>query len=332
VTNPGRATDKKLAGTARSVGARNPITGRRRIPWRDLDEKARRRRYGQAVRAHRAGLPGRDPGTFDEYAAVQGRLDGATPTTPTAPAAPVVDMPPIFGSSARTQILAILAVNGPVTVRELARLRGVDSATTFRAVERLIDAGLAVKRDEPGGRKYVALNRAQWGGAELRALLVALADACGVPRLEQARYRWRLPTERDPKPPIGPDAVFGTKARSRALLVIAAADVGPRGHIDERRIAATTQTGENSVWHAVNALEDDGVVSSRRAGRHRLFTLSRKLPGVATLREFARRLLDGRPDYAAKAALAPILAEHAATGRRQRYRVAAPVGEETPVA
>jgi DNA-binding transcriptional ArsR family regulator len=317
----------RLAGTAHYVGPRNALTGGRRIPWRDLDEKARRRRYGQAVRAHRAGLPGRDPGTFEEYAAVQERLDEATPA---APAAPVADMPPIFGSSARTQILAILAVNGPVTVRELARLRGVDSATTFRAAERLIDAGLAVKRDEPGGRKYVALNRAQWGGAELRALLVALADACGVPRLEQARYRWRLPTERDPKPPIDPDAVFGTKARSRALLVIAAADVGPRGHIDERRIAATTQTGENSVWHAVNALEDDGVVSSRRAGRHRLFALSRKLPGVATLREFARRLLDGRPDYAAKAALAPILAAHAARGRRQIERVAATSGDAEP--
>ncbi len=44
-------------------------------------------------------------------------------------------------------------------VRALARAIGSDSHKTWDMVERLREAGLVVKRDRPGGRKYVALNR-----------------------------------------------------------------------------------------------------------------------------------------------------------------------------
>lgn len=64
-----------VPGRAAGVGARNPVTGRRRIPWRDLDDAARQKRYAQALRGHRAGLPGDEPGTFEDFAARQGGLD-----------------------------------------------------------------------------------------------------------------------------------------------------------------------------------------------------------------------------------------------------------------
>lgn len=64
-------------GRAAGIGPKNPVTGRRRIPWRDLDAAARRKRYAQALRARRAGLPGEDPGTFEDFAARQERLDDA---------------------------------------------------------------------------------------------------------------------------------------------------------------------------------------------------------------------------------------------------------------
>lgn len=68
---------KLIPGRAAGVGAKNPVTGRRRIPWRDLDEVARRRRYAQAIRGNWSGLPGEDPGSFDDFAARQERLDAA---------------------------------------------------------------------------------------------------------------------------------------------------------------------------------------------------------------------------------------------------------------
>ncbi|HEY6233773.1 MAG TPA: helix-turn-helix domain-containing protein [Candidatus Elarobacter sp.] len=61
-------------------------------------------------------------------------------------------VPAIFSTVARTEILMLLAVNGPIHVRELARLRRVDSASTIRTVDRLIEAKLVAKRDRNGAR------------------------------------------------------------------------------------------------------------------------------------------------------------------------------------
>ena len=44
----------------------------------------------------------------------------------------ILSMPPLLFSSAQTQILVIIGANGPMTVREMARVRSVDSASTFR--------------------------------------------------------------------------------------------------------------------------------------------------------------------------------------------------------
>ncbi len=176
----------------------NLKTRRWRKPWRDLDEKGRKRRYQQAVVAHANGLPS-PPGTFAEFAKRQRALDRHQHVE--KPSYRGRAMPPFFGSSARTQILAILAANGPMTVRDLARLRRKDSAATFRAVERLIRCGLVAKRLRPGGRKYVGINRAHAALPDLLALLRKLVDHYGCPSVSQARFRWGLPTISDPAPP-----------------------------------------------------------------------------------------------------------------------------------
>ena len=67
----------RIPGRAAGVGAKNPVSGRRRIPWRDLDDVARRLRHNQAVRGHRSGLPGEDPGSFEDFAARQECPDDA---------------------------------------------------------------------------------------------------------------------------------------------------------------------------------------------------------------------------------------------------------------
>jgi len=66
-------------------------------------------------------------------------------------------VPPFFGTVARTETLMILAANGPLTTRQICRLRGVNHATTLRTVERLVATGVVTKRG--WGRRIVTLDR-----------------------------------------------------------------------------------------------------------------------------------------------------------------------------
>ncbi len=201
-------------------------------------------------------------------------------------------VPPIFGTAVRTEIMAMLAVNGPMYIREIARTRNVDASSTFRAVDRLIHAGLAVKRLNSGGRKYVAVNRAHFASRRLWALLQKLAICFDIPGDRDITYRWKLPLERDPHPAVDERNMFGHPTRSRSLTIIATAD-----GIDLRRISQVLAIDEVSVWHTVNSLERDAIVLTKRQGKRRLAFLHPECPVSRELQQFIHRLVNERSHY-----------------------------------
>ena len=292
-----------VAGRAAGLGGRNTATGRRRIPWSALSEKDRRRKFDQAVRAHKVGLPGPAPQTFAEFSKRQRALDPLTVTKSKTPARrKPTPPPPLFASSARTQILLALHANGPMTVREAARLRKTDSATTFRSVERLIVCGLIVKRDRPGGRKYVAINKSHFAAKELNFLLDVLNNRFPIPEIEQARVRRGLPTDRDPKPPILELSMFGSSIKSRILLMVAIA-----GEADEQQLARSLCVSASQIWSALRSITKAKLLTERRVGVRRVVSLSTQYPGAQEFISFLLAVTRGKPVYKSKALAIPYL-------------------------
>lgn len=286
-----------VAGRAAGAGARNPVTGRRRIPWSDLSDKDRKRKYDQAIRAHNVGLPVPHPETFAKYSKRQRALDLLNEPEPKSPSRRKSSaLPALFGSSARTQILLALHANGPMTVREVARLRKTDSATTFRSVERLIACGLIVKRDRPGGRRYIAIDKSHFAAKELGALLDTLNLHFAIPNIEQARIRRGLPTDRDPKPPILELSMFGSSIRSRIMLMLAVA-----GEADEQQLARSLAVAHTLIWSALRTIANAKLLSEKRVGARRVVSLSTRYPAAEEFIVFLKAVARGKPVYKSKA-------------------------------
>lgn len=208
--------------------------------------------------------------------------------------------PPIFGTSARTEIVAMLQQNGPMHVRAIARVRNADSAGTFRTVERLLKSGICVKRDEPGGFKYVAVNRNHFAWRRLRALLEALCSLRYIPGPDQSggpRYRWRLPREyQAPHPTFDEWSTFGSYIRSGVLMLL-----GLAGEMDVQRLADQSQsTSHVATWHVVNALKRDGLVVDEDYRGRRIVSLATDLPAASELRALLRRMAEANPNWAGK--------------------------------
>jgi DNA-binding MarR family transcriptional regulator len=189
-------------------------------------------------------------------------------------------------------MLAMLAANGPTYVREIARQRGVDASATFRAASRLIKSGIAVKRDEPGGRKYLAVNRAHYASRRLWPLLMKLSDEYEIPGDRNITYRWKLPLERDPHPEVDERWMFGHPTRSRTLTIVAVAK-----EIDIRRISQVLAIDDLAVGYTVRALERDGIIRSKREGKRRVVSLEPSCPIAKELQHFILRLVDDRSQY-----------------------------------
>jgi hypothetical protein len=88
-------------------------------------------------------------------------------------------LPHLFGGG---RALICLKVNGPMTVRELGRAIKSDSSKTFRMMQVLLDAGIAVKCEIAGSREYLALNTRLPVYRELVSLLNALDALWPTPR------------------------------------------------------------------------------------------------------------------------------------------------------
>jgi len=205
-------------------------------------------------------------------------------------------LPHLFGRGGRDRALIALAVNGPMHVRELARVIGSDSHKTFDMVEGLRQAGVVVKRDVPGYRKTVALNRClDWAYWKLRDLLFALDAHWPAGRLEgriQPREMWGEAVE-----VLGADQLdrlFQSPVRSRTLLFVAAVGV-----TDMTTLIETLGLGSVSALYAVNHWEREGVVRSRVVGRHRLVSLDPGFVVAQELGNFLVALVQKSPEYLA---------------------------------
>lgn len=280
---------------------RNTKISRIRPEWSKLDRAGRLSLYQQDLQAFKAALLPQHPGSYQAYATRQLGLDIFQNPAIAAPRQSALPMPVIFGTSERTLILATLWANGPMTVREIARLRGVDSASTYRSVERLLRSGLAVKRDQPGGRKYVSVNRGHVASHNLGILLDTLAKEYGVPVVDQITYRHGLPTRKhSPKTVVSEDWMFGSPVRSKILLVLAETNAA-----DATQLSRVASAQPGSIRYAAIAMENAGITKSEIVGIRRIFRLASDYVGAKQFKAFLRVLARERRIYKSRAATIP---------------------------
>jgi hypothetical protein len=210
------------------------------------------------------------------------------------PRRPSRRLPQLFGRGGRDRALIALAANGPMHVRELARIIGSDSSKTFLMVEHLIETGIVVKRDLPGYRKLVALNKnLDWTYYQLRDLLLALDKKWPAKRTGihvQPREMWHGAVEQlEPK---HLDLIFQSPVRSRTLLFIAAL-----GMTNMSVMYNALGIGGVSALYAVNHWEREGVVNSRQDGKNRWVFLNPKFVVAEPLRRLLMTLVNGSQEY-----------------------------------
>ena len=261
--------------------------------WRILSTYERHRRYERAKRANLHVFRIAHVGTYADFSRKQRHFD----TYQGLPSRTALGrkMPPLFGSAERTQILALLWLTGPITVRELARARRVDSSGTFRTIDRLIESGLVVKAT--AGKRYIGLNHAHPARHALGVLLSALVQHYGMrfPRL--SHHREALPTKRiTTEPAVPEDRIFGSAGRSHLILLL-----GAIGSADVQQLRRLLGQNYASAFYSLKALEGEQIVRSQRVGARRVYVLSDAYPGGIEYRRFVTAARRALPRYQALA-------------------------------
>jgi DNA-binding Lrp family transcriptional regulator len=193
-------------------------------------------------------------------------------------------IPPIFGTRARTKVLVILGKYGPTPVRRLAALLGVDKHTAFDLVAQLARSGVVEKRRS--GAAYPGLNRTFRLHDNLRELLVALAQRFEQPNPNVPKWRAGFSTSRMAKPSGGGDELdwlFGSRIRTRILVLVAAAGITNFGSIQR-----ALRVYPLAARYAIRRLVEDGLLATEVSGMHKLVTLDEEMP---VYDEFRRLLL-----------------------------------------
>lgn len=272
----------------------NVVTGHQRTPWSALDARLRRIRYAQALRAFDNGVLKKYPGSFAQFALTQKALDTHQKPlrrkTRMQPASNT-PIPWIFRRGGCERVLMCLAVNGPMTVRELSRAIKSDSHKTWDMVERLRKSGLVAKRDHAGGRKYVALNRQLPIYRPLLRLLVALNKQWPAKRITHTVARWRMPFDRA-LTAQRMDHIFQSAVRSRILLFISAL-----GETDMSTIYKLLGLGSVSTMYIVNHWEKQGIVRTRWFKTHRLVRLDPRFIVAKELKALLREIVVHSGEY-----------------------------------
>jgi biotin operon repressor len=222
------------------------------------------------------------------------------------PAKAPLRLPWLFRRGGCDRALICLAVNGNLTVRELARATKTDSHKMWDIVERLRRSGLAVKRDRPGGRKYVSLNRNLPIYLPLRKLLLALDHHWPARRYANKTARWYMPHD-SALTHDRLDYMFQSPVRSRILLFVAAV-----GETNLSTIYTLLGIGTTSAWLAVNHWERQRLLRSRRFKKHRLLSLNPDFVVAKELKALLRTIIASSIEYdelraAARRQLRPIL-------------------------
>jgi hypothetical protein len=200
-------------------------------------------------------------------------------------------LPWLFGRGGADRALICLAVNGPLTVRELGRATNIDSHKIYDIVERLRSRAILVKRDRPGGRKYVSLNRQLVIYRPLFRLLKALDEHWPAKRVQNYIARWHMPF--DPVlDSVHLDCMFQSPVRSRVLLFIAAV-----GETNLSSIYTMLGLAATSVWLVVNHWEKQGVIRTRRFKTHRLLSLNPHFIVAKELKALLRAVVAASNEY-----------------------------------
>ena len=293
-----KAFERSNVGRARGLGAYNAGVLKRRIPWSCLNDGAKLKRYQQAIRWYKSGLAEGHPGPYIQYGKKQVLLDQKQQVVLEDSRKPKIarkSAKALFGSGARTEILALLAKHGPLTVREVARLRDVDSSWTFRAVEKMLESAIIVKRDRAGGRKFVALNRAHPAYDELVALLLVVANDIGLAEFEQARYRHGLPLARSEPPDVDAAPALGSPLRARILVMLAL-----MVEADPTQLAKLTGENRLSVYYACHALhEREKILRCRKQGVRTIYGLATNYPGASHFIDYLKAVSRASEDNVA---------------------------------
>lgn len=208
------------------------------------------------------------------------------------PKKPKTELPHLFGRGGRDRILMSLAVNGPMTVREVGRATNIDSRKAFDMVARLLESGLVVKRDRHGGRKYVAINRNFPAWAELMNLLEAIDARFPVKRVEVIAKRWHLQEDYSKYPSTRFDGIFQATNRSRILLLIAAA-----GESVEKDIYGLLGLNMVSAMYAINHWQRERIIRSRYVGQCRMLSMDPGWFAAHELRMFLSALIVDAAEY-----------------------------------
>lgn len=210
-------------------------------------------------------------------------------------------------------------------MRELGRETKIDSHKIWDIVERLRQRGLVVKRQIPGGRKYVFLNRRLPIYRTLLNLLKALDHHWPTRRYRVYVARWRMPfdksltTERL-------DYMFQGPVRSRILLFVAAV-----GETDLTTIYNLLGLSRDSAWLAVNHWQKQSVLRDRRFKTRRLISLDPTFVVAKELRALLRTIIATSEEYdalraAARKTLRPILKAAGANVNIPRRRASRSTG------
>jgi DNA-binding MarR family transcriptional regulator len=154
----------------------------------------------------------------------------------------------LFNRPTRYWILVTLAVNGPLTVRELARAVGRDSSSIFVIVDSFIEAGILYKSNKPGHRKYVALDRSYSAFEELQRFLIKLDERYPAARTGTPIFRTSFPSRRSRRQERNgqkPELLFGSRLKAWFLLVLRSA--GSIHRLQMCNTIKTTITGAQQV-------------------------------------------------------------------------------------
>ncbi|MDP9105426.1 MAG: hypothetical protein M3N49_05790, partial [Candidatus Eremiobacteraeota bacterium] len=131
---------------------------------------------------------------------------------------PAVGAPPIVGSEPRYRILAVLAVNGPLSVTDTVKAADV----TDKALSHVVDDGFVSTGEYAKSniaRQAVAIASGITGRAELIALLRRIEEHWPVPRVK-ALHAAQTPNQK--KTIVWAKDYFGSPVRSQVLMTIAA--------------------------------------------------------------------------------------------------------------
>jgi hypothetical protein len=200
------------------------------------------------------------------------------------PRRPPSRLPHLFGQGGRDRALIALAVNGPMHVRALGRAIGSDSRPVWHMDERLREAGLVVKRDRAGGRKYVAINKRLPVYQELLGLLFALDERWPSTRVEQPTYRWAMWDDDRSMFEDHMERTFQSVVRSRILLYVAAA-----GTTNMQDMYESLGMGSVSALYAVNHWERERIIRTVRSGRNRVVLLDARFEARCGASRAARK-------------------------------------------